>query len=117
MPRFGASGLARLSAELGRPCGGLAARADAELAENGGDVVIDSSLRQYEARCDVAVPQAVGQQAEDFELARRQAVGVRPCRGARPTRKSPSALLAQPACDDGFGRACIEALKQLEGAT
>jgi hypothetical protein len=46
---------------LGRPRGGLAARADAELAENGGDVVVDSSLRQYEARCDVAVPQAVGQ--------------------------------------------------------
>ena len=59
----------------------------------------------------------VGQQAEDLELAGRQGEGVRPCRGARPARKSAHTLLAQPARDDRCGGACVEALEQLEGAT
>src|SRR5918999_2077240 len=56
-----------------RELGGLVARADTELAEDRGDVVADGFLGDDEARGNLRVREALGDELEHVELALRQA--------------------------------------------
>src|SRR3712207_7586165 len=60
--------------------------AHAELAQHGGDVVVDGLRRQGEPARDLRVREALRHEREHVHLARRQTRGVRLRRGARTAR-------------------------------
>ena len=83
-----------------RPGGRLGATAGIDLAVEVADVALDGVDRDAEARRDLAVGLAGGEQAQDLDLARGQPAARRPARGSRPrrarVRRAPSPAAAQP---------------------
>ena len=78
----------RSSSSAERPRRGdcLAARPRVELAQDRRDVVVDGAAREHEALGDLGVAQAVGDQREHLELARRQLRRRSPRSRPRPAR-------------------------------
>src|SRR4051794_8091973 len=93
MPRSvrGRHGLRRRGYPAGFPARQLGAVADAELAEDAGEVRLDGLLADPQGRGDLLVHLALGDEARDLELRRRQLVAA-------------GGLLAQDLAAAGEGR-------------
>ena len=76
----------------------------AELAKDRADVVVARLGREEEALGDLGVPQALSDELQHLEFARREVGGVAQCRRAGPPRQPARPALAQPARDEHRGR-------------
>src|SRR6185437_11463586 len=76
----------RQDAELARLDDGVAARRGIELGEDLREVMVDGARRARQARRDLRVLAALGDELEHLELARRQARDVLARRRPRPAR-------------------------------
>src|SRR5438445_10571290 len=95
-------------------CACLGARADVELAENRGDMVIDRLLGEDEPLGDLRVAEPLRHQGEHLELACGQPGGVRLGRGPRAAGQPANAALTEAARNDRRRRRCAEAAQLLE---
>src|SRR5437764_14084013 len=105
--------LRRAGTELG---GRLRPRADAELAQDRRDVVIDRALGEEQALGDLRVAQAFGEQGDDLQLACGQSRRVLLRRAPRAARQPADSELAQPLYDDRRRRDSAELLQLCERA-
>ena len=79
-------------------------------------MVVDGPFRHDQALGDLGVAQALGQQRQHFELARRQANGVLARGGARAPGQAAHAAVAQPPREDrsrGPGSEAVELFQSL----
>src|SRR2546421_9413683 len=99
---------------LGR---GLAASLDAELGQDGRDMVVDGFRGEEQALRDLAIGQAFGDHGEDLGLALGEVGAVAQRCRARAARQAPYSLPAQAPRDDGRRRAGPQHLELPQGLT
>jgi hypothetical protein len=103
--------------EVGGGAGGLAAGTDVELGQDGGDVVVDGAHGDHQLVGDLGVGAAVGEEAEDFELAVGEAGRVGAGAGAGAAGEVGDPQLAQVAADQvgrGRGAEAVERRERLQ---
>lgn len=95
----------------------LPARVDIELAQDGGNVVVDGPVRDKQSLGDLSVAQPLRHEPEHLYLAGGQVSRVLLRLGTRSARHPVDAALAQPPCDDGRGGPSAQPLQLVKGAT
>jgi hypothetical protein len=88
-------------------CARLAARADAELAQDRRDVVVDRLLGEEEPLGDLGVAEPLRDEPKYLYLTRSQVGGILLRRRPRPPREPARPALPQSARDDGSS--CLSA--------
>src|SRR5206468_4379695 len=96
---------AALSLLAGEPeadslCARLNARANAQLAEDGCDVVVDRPFGEHEPLGDLGIPQPFGDESEHLLLARRQTARISRSRRTRSPRQPARSEFALAASDE-----------------
>src|SRR6266508_1969107 len=94
----------------------LAARPNAQLAEDGRNVMIDRPLGEHQPLGDFGIAQSFGDESEHLLLARCEAAWILPRRRTRSPRQPTSPAFAQTACDERRRRPRIQPLQFLQRA-